>query len=585
MWLLSRQVDCRNRRSRSIGILFTSDNRLRRSRLACAASLAATVGFLQRAHCPSLASGALTGCWSYSKNVHYLRCPRNSDSACPSPARRAPVLAPSPEDAPRRLKSFLEKTLIAHARPHFAAPQPPRRAGALESPVERPPTTPRAAGLLPLDLSGLNAQQRAAIDHVTAPCSSSPAPAPARPASSPAASPPHRPGRRPLEHPRRHLHQTRPPTRCANASSTWSAAPRAAVNVGTFHGQALRILRRDIHHLGREPEFTIYDADDQLAPRQAGHGRRRHRPHHHQPRRHPQTPFPAPRTNSPTPSSTPNASEGYFEEAVAQVYHRYQRLLDSANGVDFGDMIAFCVRLFREFPDLRAFYQDRYRFILVDEYQDTNRAQYEFVRLLAEGRGNVCVVGDDDQSIYTWRGADIRNILDFEAQFADSRVIRLERNYRSTGNILASANAVISKVANRAEKTPLDRARRRPAARNHRGLRRRRRSPPGRQPHPRTSRRGHPEPRHRHHLPHQRPVPTPRGMVRPPGTALPVGRRHRVLWSPRKCATCWPTCGPLPTPRDLVSFERIANTPRRGIGVKTLQVLREWARTDQPLLR
>ena len=116
-------------------------------------------------------------------------------------------------------------------------------------------------------------------------------------------------------------------------------------------------------------------------------------------------------------------------------------------------MISFCVRLFREFPELRAFYQDRFRFILVDEYQDTNRAQYEFIRQLSSDRGNVCVVGDDDQSIYTWRGADIRNILDFEGQFTAARVIRLERNYRSTGNILASANAVISKVANRAEKT------------------------------------------------------------------------------------------------------------------------------------
>ena len=320
------------------------------------------------------------------------------------------------------------------------------------------------------------------------------------------------------------------------------------VNVGTFHGQALRILRRDIHHLGREPEFTIYDADDQLrlvkqAMGDVGIGLT--------------TISPVAIRNAISrakdeladPFVYAERSEGYFEEAVAQVYHRYQRLIDSANGVDFGDMIAFCVRLFREFPDLRAFYQDRYRFILVDEYQDTNRAQYEFVRQLAEGRGNVCVVGDDDQSIYTWRGADIRNILDFEAQFADSRVIRLERNYRSTGNILASANAVISKVANRAEEDALDRARRRPAARNHRGLRRRRRSPPGRQPHPRTSRRGHPEPRHRHHLPHQRPVPTPRGMVRPPGPALPVGRRHRVLRAPRSSRRrAGLPAGPLPTP-------------------------------------
>ena len=251
-------------------------------------------------------------------------------------------------------------------------------------------------------------------------------------------------------------------------------------------------------------------------------------------------------------------------------------MLDSANGVDFGDMIAFCVRLFREFPDLRAFYQDRYRFILVDEYQDTNRAQYEFVRQLAEGRGNVCVVGDDDQSIYTWRGADIRNILDFEAQFADARVIRLERNYRSTGNILASANAVISKVANRAEKTLwterddgqqpeiIEAFDEDDEARQVGNLIR--------------ELRGEDVPSHDIAIIYRTNAqsrPLEEWFVRQGLPYQLVGATE--FYGRREVRDVLGYLRAIANPRDLVSFERIANTPRRGIGAKTLQVLREWA--------
>ncbi|MDP6419308.1 MAG: UvrD-helicase domain-containing protein, partial [Candidatus Krumholzibacteria bacterium] len=224
------------------------------------------------------------------------------------------------------------------------------------------------------------------------------------------------------------------------------------INIGTFHGQALRILRRDIAQLGWEESFSIYDANDQLrAVKQA------------------MADLDIPiNTVSPvalrneisrakdeltTPFEYAERAEGLFQDMTAKIYHRYQRLLRDAQAVDFGDMIAMAVRIFREIPEARAFYQDSLRYVLVDEYQDTNRAQYYFIRELAADHRNVCVVGDDDQSIYSWRGADIRNILDFESQFPDATVVRLERNYRSTKRILAASNAVVSKLPMRAPKT------------------------------------------------------------------------------------------------------------------------------------
>ena len=128
-------------------------------------------------------------------------------------------------------------------------------------------------------------------------------------------------------------------------------------------------------------------------------------------------------------------------------------MLKAANALDFDDIILLTVRLFREYPEVLQKYQRRYRYIMVDEYQDTNHAQYLLVSLLAGGHGNLCVVGDDDQSIYKFRGATIENILSFEQQFGNTTVIRLEQNYRSTGTILDAANAVISRNSQRKGKT------------------------------------------------------------------------------------------------------------------------------------
>ncbi|MBM6838098.1 UvrD-helicase domain-containing protein, partial [Clostridium saudiense] len=142
----------------------------------------------------------------------------------------------------------------------------------------------------------------------------------------------------------------------------------------------------------------------------------------------------------------------YREKKIAEVYKMYQKRLKENNALDFDDLIMKTVELFKKDPETLEFYQRKFQYIMVDEYQDTNGVQYEFVRLLAEKHRNICVVGDDDQCIYQWRGADIRNILGFEKDYPDAKVIKLEQNYRSKGNILDAANVVIVNNANRKSK-------------------------------------------------------------------------------------------------------------------------------------
>jgi len=137
---------------------------------------------------------------------------------------------------------------------------------------------------------------------------------------------------------------------------------------------------------------------------------------------------------------------------VSSVYQLYQKRLYTNNALDFDDLIMKTVILFQKYPDILESYQERFKYILIDEYQDTNHAQYRLVRLLAEKYRNICVVGDDDQSVYRFRGADIKNILDFERDYSETRVVRLEQNYRSTKNILEAANEVIRNNIGRKEK-------------------------------------------------------------------------------------------------------------------------------------
>src|SRR5262249_32617889 len=142
----------------------------------------------------------------------------------------------------------------------------------------------------------------------------------------------------------------------------------------------------------------------------------------------------------------------YWEEVVARVYKAYQSLLSESHALDFDDLIMSTVRLFRTHPDVLARYHARYRYVLVDEFQDTNIPQYELIKLVGQGSGNVCVVGDEDQSIYGWRAADIRNILNFERDFPGAQVVYLEQNYRSTKTILDASRRVIAANALRKEK-------------------------------------------------------------------------------------------------------------------------------------
>ncbi|HIZ20649.1 MAG TPA: UvrD-helicase domain-containing protein [Firmicutes bacterium] len=225
------------------------------------------------------------------------------------------------------------------------------------------------------------------------------------------------------------------------------------VQASTFHSFCARILRRDGERLGYSSHFTIYDTDDSrrlmkdcmkqlnIEEKTLGHkailseiGRAK--------------------DGLLTPDEYKTAA-GYDARLrlVAEAYGLYQRRLKEADAMDFDDLLCQTVRLFQECPDVLQKYQRRFRYLMVDEYQDTNHAQYQFIGMLAAGSGNLCVVGDDDQSIYKFRGATIENILNFEHQFPGCAVIRLEQNYRSTGNILSAANAVIAKNQHRKGKT------------------------------------------------------------------------------------------------------------------------------------
>ena len=143
---------------------------------------------------------------------------------------------------------------------------------------------------------------------------------------------------------------------------------------------------------------------------------------------------------------------GYFDEKLSEIYEKYQDSLQDNNALDFDDLLLKPLKLFNEYPKKLEYYQQKYRYVLVDEYQDTNRPQFELVYSLSKEHRDICVVGDDDQSIYSWRGADINNILNFSESFGESKIIKLEQNYRSTQNILDGAWAVVSQNSSRAEK-------------------------------------------------------------------------------------------------------------------------------------
>lgn len=223
--------------------------------------------------------------------------------------------------------------------------------------------------------------------------------------------------------------------------------------VSTFHSMCVRILRRHIDLLGFDTNFTIYDTDDQktlmkdickLLQIDTKIFRERSL----------LAAISQAKNELVTPEEFRIQAQGDFSrQKIASVYEEYEKQMRANNALDFDDLLVKAVQLFQTQADVLDYYQERFRYIMVDEYQDTNTVQFELVRLLSAKYRNLCVVGDDDQSIYKFRGANIRNILDFEQVFPDAKVIKLEQNYRSTSNILNAANAVIRHNHGRKDKT------------------------------------------------------------------------------------------------------------------------------------
>ncbi len=222
--------------------------------------------------------------------------------------------------------------------------------------------------------------------------------------------------------------------------------------VGTFHATCMRILRKDIDKLGFSRGFAIYDQSDQLAVVKDCLKELNLSDKYFPPRSVLDMIGKA-KDELIEPDTYRKAYASDFRlEKVARIYELYQDKLRRNNALDFDDIIISAIRLLIDNPPVLGYYQSKFRYVLVDEYQDTNTAQYSLISLLAQGSGNLCVVGDDDQMIFGWRGANIRNILDFEKEFRNCRVIKLEQNYRSTGIILDAANNVIKNNSGRKSK-------------------------------------------------------------------------------------------------------------------------------------
>jgi DNA helicase-2/ATP-dependent DNA helicase PcrA len=213
------------------------------------------------------------------------------------------------------------------------------------------------------------------------------------------------------------------------------------LTVGTFHAICARILRRDGKAIGIDSKFVIYDDDDQISLLKRSLQETGLDPKQYAPRAI-QSAITAAKSRMLTPADL--NSRSYFEEVVQRVYERYQQLLTESSALDFDDLLLKAVHLFRQNPELLARYQSRYLHLQVDEFQDTNLVQYELMKQLAGRYRNICVVGDPDQSIYSWRSADLRNILNFEKDYPEAKVVLLEQNYRSTKMILEAAAHVIS---------------------------------------------------------------------------------------------------------------------------------------------
>ena len=226
------------------------------------------------------------------------------------------------------------------------------------------------------------------------------------------------------------------------------------VTLGTFHSFCIRLLRRKITKLGYLPSFTIADESDQQGIFKQACGSLGYSSNN----------FPTGgafsrisqwKNHLIDPLQAQRDSTNDFDSKTARIYEKYQELLEQQNMVDFDDMLLLVYQLFRDFPEILKEYQERYRYLLVDEYQDTNTAQFVIIKMIAGDRPNLCVVGDDDQSIYSWRGAEVSNILDFPQIFEGAKTIKLEQNYRSCSLILEAANAVLASGESRRHRKKL----------------------------------------------------------------------------------------------------------------------------------
>src|SRR5699024_5603410 len=220
--------------------------------------------------------------------------------------------------------------------------------------------------------------------------------------------------------------------------------------ISTFHAMCVRILRRDIDKIGYDKSFSILDTTDQLSVVRVVLKKR-----NIDVKRYPQLQFlnyiSSNKNELVTVKEARDLTTTYIDELMANVYHDYQETLFKNSALDFDDLIMLTIELFEKHKDVLSYYQNKFQYIHVDEYQDTNHAQYKLVKMLAEQIRNICVVGDSDQSIYKFRGADISNILNFESDYPDAKVVMLEENYRSREIILDAANKVIE---NNTERKP-----------------------------------------------------------------------------------------------------------------------------------
>ena len=352
-------------------------------------------------------------------------------------------------------------------------------------------------------------------------------------------------------------------------SSGWKG-----LTIGTFHSICARILRAEAGPAGLNPNYVIYDDGEQLSAIRAALkdlkiDEKMYRPEAMR------SAISKAKNELVKPQNF--ATTTYYEEIARRVYTRYEEILKANGALDFDDLLCRVTWLFKEQPEVLARYQDRYEYLLVDEFQDTNSAQYEMVCMLAARTRNLFAVGDEDQSIYGFRGADYRNVLRFREDFPDAKVVLLEHNYRSTQSILDAANAVIARNLKRTPKHLRTDRGAGAAGDPARGIRRNGRGAVCRQHHPAACglRRG-PAERRRGHVPHQRAVALAGRYV------CRAGVPYRLIGGTRfyqrkevKDALAYLRL--VHNPADNVSLMRVINVPPRAIGDKTISTLAAWS--------